>query len=169
MSDDNTMKTPQARVLVAGVIAAALALASPIVHAGDSSKVRVDFAKCFPNPPLPLPEGIVFINVGTVSGDVSGPLVVYGQPGSFDSMGGAVIFLEADYVVAATDAGKSFTARVGGRFDLASGHAVLYGYVSDGWMRGARVVDEFHATTPGCVAGTLTLTPRWSASEGPAD
>ena len=156
-------------VPIAAAMAAALALASPLASAGDSGKVRVDFAKCFPNPPLPLPEGVVFINVGSVSGDVSGPLTVYGQPGSFDSMGGSVIFLEADYVIAANETGKSFTARVGGRYDLGSGRAVLYGYVSDGWLRGARVVDEFHATTPGCVAGTLILTPRWSAGDGAAD
>ena len=45
---------------------------------------------------------------------------------------------------------------------LGIGRAVLYGYVSEGWMQGAQVVDTFHATTPGCVAGTLVLTPRWS-------
>ena len=140
----------------------ALALAAPCTLAADSGKVRVDFAKCFPNPPLPLPPGIVFINVGTVSGDVTGPLVVYGQAGSFDSVGGASIYLEADYEVTANDPAKSFTARVGGRFDTGIGRAVLYGYVSEGWLRGARVVDEFHATTPGCVAGTLVLTPKWS-------
>ncbi len=160
------MKSHPVQVRLAAAMAVAFVLASPLASAGDSSKVRVDFAKCFPNPPLPLPEGVVFVNVGTVSGDVGGALVVYGQPGSFDSMGGAVIFLEADYVVTAIDAGKSFTARVGGRFDLGSGHAVLYGYVSDGWLRGAKVVDEFQATTPGCVAGTLTLTPRWSSDQG---
>ncbi len=159
------MKNQRVPVLLAAAMTVVLACAASIACAGDSSKVRVDFAKCFPNPPLPLPEGIVFINVGTASGDVTGPLVVYGQPGSFDSMGAAVIFLEADYVITATEAEKSFTARVGGRFDLGSGRAVLYGYVSDGWLRGARVVDEFHATTPGCVAGTLILTPRWSSSE----
>ncbi len=163
------MKSHPVPIHIAAAMAVTLALASPLVSAGDSSKVRVDFAKCFPSPPLPLPEGVVFINVGEVSGDVSGPLSVYGQPGSFDSMGGSVIYLEADYVIAANEGGKSFTARVGGRYDLGSGRAVLYGYVSDGWLRGARVVDEFHATTPGGVAGPLILTPRWSAGDGAAD
>jgi len=87
---------------------------------------------------------------------------VYGHPGSFASTGGSSVYLEADYEVTATEPAKSFTARVGGRYDLGIGRAVLYGFVSEGWMLGAQVVDEFHATTPGCVAGTLTITPRWS-------
>lgn len=154
------MKNHRIAALLAATVA--LALASPFALAGDAGKVRVEFAKCFPNPPLPLPPGIVFINVGQVSGDVTGSLVVYGQPGSFESVGGASIYLEADYEVTANDPARSFTARVGGRFDTGVGRAVLYGYVSEGWQRGARVVDEFHATTPGCVAGTLVVIPRWS-------
>jgi hypothetical protein len=150
------------RIAASLAVAIGLALAPSLALAGDSAKVRVDFAKCFPNPPLPLPPGIVFINIGEVTGDVTGPLAVYGQPGSFASMGGSSVYLEADYEVTATDPAKSFTARVGGRFDLGIGRAVLYGFVSEGWMTGAQVVDEFHATTPGCVAGTLVITPRWS-------
>jgi hypothetical protein len=42
---------------------------------------------------------------------------------------------------------------------------VLYGHVSDGWLLGAQVVDEFHNTAPGCVSGTLTLTPKWNSSD----
>ena len=142
--------------------AVALALASSFTHAADSAKVRVDFTKCFPNPPLPLPPGVAFINIGAVTGDVTGPLTVYGQPGSFASMGGTSIYLEADYEITATDPSQSFTARVGGRYDRGIGLAALYGYVSEGWMQGAQVVDTFHATTPGCVAGTLVITPRWA-------
>ena len=151
------------RRIVASLAAAfALSLAPAFALAGDSAKVRVDFAKCPPNPPIPFPPGVVFIRVGETAGDVPGDLIVYGQPGSFASMGGSSIYLEADYEVTATDPAKSFTARVGGRFDLGIGRAVLYGYVSEGWLQGAEVVDEFHATAPGCVAGTLTITPRWS-------
>jgi hypothetical protein len=150
------------RVAASLSIAVGLAVAPAFALADDSAKVRVDFAKCFPNPPLPLPPGIVFINIGQVTGDVTGPLAVFGQPGSFTSVGGTSIYLEADYEITATDPAKSFTARVGGRYDLGIGRAVLYGFVSEGWMLGAQVVDEFHATTPGCVAGTLVITPRWS-------
>jgi hypothetical protein len=150
------------RTIASLAAAGALALASGFTLAADSAKVRVDFAKCFPNPPLPLPPGVVFINIGEATGDVTGPLAVYGQPGSFAPMGASSIYLEADYEVTATDPAKSFTARVGGRYDLGIGRAVLYGYVSEGWMQGAQVVDTFHDTAPGCVAGTLVLTPRWS-------
>jgi hypothetical protein len=156
----NTLRTAASLAVAAAFVG--LASASMPALAGDSAKVRVDFAKCFPNPPLPLPPGVVFINVGTASGDVTGALAVYGQPGSFTSVGGSTIYLEADYEVTATDPDKSFTARVGGRYDLGIGRAVLYGFVSEGWLLGAEVVDEFHATTPGCVAGTLVITPRWS-------
>jgi hypothetical protein len=31
--------------------------------------------------------------------------------------------------------------------------------VSTGWLTGSKVVDRFHRTTPGCVAGTLTIKP----------
>jgi hypothetical protein len=154
------MNRPRLAASLAVVVGFAVAPTHAL--AGDSAKVRVDFAKCFPNPPLPLPPGVVFINIGDVTGDVTGPLAVYGQPGSFAPVGGTSIYLEADYQVTATDPGKSFTARVGGRYDLGIGRAVLYGFVSEGWMLGAQVVDEFHATTAGCVAGTLVITPRWS-------
>ena len=150
------------RALASLAAAVTLALAPGFALAADSAKVRVDFAKCPPNPPIPLPPNVAFIVVGETSGDVAGNLIVYGQPSSFASMGGSTIYLEADYEVTATDPAKSFTARVGGRFDLGIGRAVLYGYVSEGWMQGAQVVDTFHATAPGCVAGTLVLTPRWS-------
>ena len=150
------------RSLASLATAIALVLAPGYALAADSNKVRVDFAKCPPNPPIPLPPGVAFIVVGNTSGDVNGSLTVYGVPGSFASMGGSSIYLEADYEVTATDPAKSFTARVGGRFDLGIGRAVLYGYVSEGWLQGAQVVDEFHATGPGCVAGTLTITPKWS-------
>jgi hypothetical protein len=150
------------RSLATLATAIALVLAPGYALAADSNKVRVDFAKCPPNPPIPLPPGVVFIVVGDTAGDVPGSLIVYGQPGSFASMGGSTIYLEADYEVTAADPTKSFTARVGGRFDLGIGRAVLYGFVTEGYLQGAQVVDEFHATAPGCVAGTLTLTPKWS-------
>jgi hypothetical protein len=98
-----------------------------------------------------------------VSGAVKGPLNVYGQPGSFaGGLPPGVFFLDAKYVVSA--GAKSFTAHVGGRYDTNVGQAVLNGFVSEGWMLGAKVLDEFHATTPGCVAGTLTITP-WSLDD----
>jgi hypothetical protein len=153
------MKNFRNAVLLAAAVA--FALPSPIALAEAPNKVRVQFAKCPPVPAIPLPPGVTFIVVGDTGGDVPGELIVYGQPGSFASVGPNVIYLNADYEVTATDPAKSFTARVGGRFDLGAGTAVLYGYVSEGWMLGAQVIDEFHATGPGCVAGTLTLTPRW--------
>jgi len=146
-------------------IAVGLAAAPAFALANDSAKVRVDFAKCPPPPGTPLPPGAVFMVVGNTARDVPGSLLVLGQPGSFAGVGPSVIYLEADYHVTANDPAKSFTASVGGRYDLAAGNAVLYGYVSDGWLLGAQVVDEFHDTTPGCVSGTLTLTPKWNSSD----
>jgi hypothetical protein len=77
-----------------------------------------------------------------------------------------VIYLEADYVI---DAGaKSLTARVGGRYDTNVGEAALYGFVSHGYLRGAKVLDVFHDSQPGCVAGTLTITP-WHLDDEEGD
>jgi hypothetical protein len=150
-------------LLVAAAIA--LVLAAPAAVAEAPNKVRVDFAKCPPNPPIPLPPDVAFIVVGNTTRDVPGALIVYGQPGSFTVVAPNVVYLEADYHVTAVDPARSFVASVGGRFDLAAGNAVLYGHVSDGWLLGAQVVDEFHATAPGCVSGTLTLTPKWNSSD----
>jgi hypothetical protein len=157
------MKTTGSSLLVA--VAVALSLASPLSIAQAPNKVRVDFAKCPPPAGTPLPPGAVFMVVGHTARDVPGSLLVLGQPGSFTVLAPNVIYLEADYHVSANDPAKSFTASVGGRYDLAAGKAVLYGYVSDGWLRGSQVVDEFHDTTPGCVSGTLTLTPKWNESD----
>jgi len=153
------------RPALIAVTAAVLAIVSPLAMAEAPNKVRVDFAKCPPPPGTPLPPGAVFMVVGDTARDVPGSLVVLGQPGSFTVVAPNVIYLEADYHVTASDPAKSFTASVGGRFDLAAGNAVLYGYVSDGWLLGAQVLDEFHATAPGCVSGTLTLTPKWNSSD----
>lgn len=149
------------------LLAAAVVLAcSPAAAFAEApNKVRVDFAKCPPPPGTPLPPGAVFMVVGDTSRDVPGSLLVLGQPGSFTVVAPNVVYLDADYHVTATDPAKSFTASVGGRYDLAGGTAVLYGHVSDGWLLGAQVVDEFHNTAPGCVSGTLTLTPKWNSSD----
>ena len=146
-------------------VALALALVSPLAIAQAPNKVRVDFEKCPPPAGTPLPPGAVFLRVGDTSRDVPGSLFVVGQPGSFTVVAPNVVYLEADYHVTASDPAKSFTASVGGRFDLAAGQAVLYGHVSGGWLLGAQVLDEFHATAPGCVSGTLTLTPKWNSSD----
>jgi hypothetical protein len=152
---------------------ATVLLLNPVLaSAGDDGKVRVDFAKCF-GPPIPqdAPPGTVFVNVGTVQGAVTGDLIVFGLPGSFEQAGGRT-YLEADYEVTATDgSSRSFTARVGGRMNNdGTSRAVLYGYVSEGWLRGAQVVDTFAGTAPGCVKGTLTITPKWaSLREGDED
>ena len=145
--------------------AVALALVSPLSIAEGPNKVRVDFAKCPPPAGTPLPPGAVFMVVGHTARDVPGSLLVLGQPGSFTEVAPKVIYLDADYHVTADDPAKSFTASVGGRYDLAAGKAVLYGHVSSGWLLGAQVVDEFHNTAPGCVSGTLTLTPKWNESD----
>ena len=156
------MKDRRPALLAAAV---ALACCAQLALATTPNKVRVDFAKCPPPAGTPLPPGAVFMVVGNTSRDVPGSLLVLGQPGSFTAVAPNVIYLDADYHVTASDPSKSFTASVGGRYDLAAGTAVLYGHVSDGWLLGAQVVDEFHATTPGCVSGTLTLTPKWNSSD----
>jgi hypothetical protein len=152
------MKTKS--ILLAGALA--LVFASPPALAGDSKTIRVNFSKCQIYPPGTLPAfappDSVFVNVGSVSGAVNGPLKVYGQPGSFTgTLPAGVFFLDAKYVVEAGT--KSFTAHVGGRFDTNVGEAALNGFISEGWLLGAKVFDEFHATTPGCVAGALIITP----------
>ncbi len=144
-------------------LASALVLGPLAASAGDGNKQRVNFSKC--NIPIPpgAPPGTVFAVTGEVSGPVTGNLLVYGQPGALQMVGDR-IYLEADYHVTATDgSGRSFTARLGGLMNVADGSraAVLYGFVKDGWLRGAQVVDDFVGTAPGCVTGTLTLTPRW--------
>jgi hypothetical protein len=160
------MKT--ALALGLATLASAFLFAPLAASAGDGIKQRVAFSKC--NIPLPpdAPPGTVFAVVGSVAGPVTGNLLVYGQPGALEMVGNR-IYLEADYIVTATDgSGRSFTARVGGLMNVADGSraAVLYGFVSDGWLRGAQVVDEFVGIAPGCVAGTLTLTPRWVPGDG---
>ena len=155
----------QLRLALLAAAAVAFVFSPADAFAEAPNKVRVDFAKCPPPAGTPLPPGAVFMVVGNTSRDVPGSLLVLGQPGSFTAVAPNVIYLDADYHVTATDPAKSFTASVGGRFDLAAGTAVLYGHVSDGWLLGAQVVDEFHATGPGCVSGTLTLTPKWNSSD----
>jgi hypothetical protein len=157
------MKNRRSTLLVAAAVA--LALASPLCLAQAPNKVRVDFAKCPPPAGTPLPPGAVFMVVGHTARDVPGSLLVLGQPGSFTVVAPNVVYLEADYHVTADDPAKSFVASVGGRYDLAAGNAVLYGYVSDGWLLGSQVTDEFHDTAPGCVSGTLTLVPKWNESD----
>src|SRR4051794_13648593 len=139
--------------------AVAMALSLPLA-AAEPNKVRVDFAKCPPPAGTPLPPGAVFMVVGHTARDVPGSLLVLGQGESFTSVGPSVVYLEAQYHVTADDPAHSFTATVGGRYDLAAGNAALFGHVSHGWMLGAQVLDEFHATDPGCVSGTLTITPK---------
>jgi len=156
------MKSQRLSVLAAAI---ALGLVSPLAAAEAPNKVRVDFAKCPPPPGTPLPPGAVFMVVGHTARDVPGSLLVLGQAGSFTVVAPNVVYLDADYHVTADDPSRSFTASVGGRYDLAAGNAVLYGHVSSGWLLGAQVVDEFHDTTPGCVSGTLTLTPKWNESD----
>jgi hypothetical protein len=160
------MKTRIALGLAA--LASALVLAPLAASAGDGNKQRVSFSKCNIPMPADAPPGTVFAVAGSTSGPVNGNLLVYGQPGALEPVGNRT-YLEADYIVTATDgSGRSFTARVGGLWNTGDGtaRAVLYGFVSDGWLRGAQVVDEFAGTAPGCVAGTLTLTPRWVPGDG---
>src|SRR6266851_3512844 len=154
------MKMTRTAALLASALL--LALASSTVMANDSKTIRVGFSKCQIWPPGDrpafAPPEAVFVNVGSVSGGITGSLNVFGQPGSFSgNLPAGVFFLDAKYVIGA--GAKSLTAHVGGRFDTNVGEAALNGFVSDGWLLGAKVFDEFHATTPGCVAGTLTITP----------
>jgi hypothetical protein len=154
------MKTRTAFAMAA--LGAGLLLDPLAALADDGPKQRLSFSKCVTPIPPGTPAGTVFVFVGMAGGDANGPLTVYGQPGAFERVGDR-IYMEADYFVS-DPSGRSFTARVGGMMNAdGTRRAVLYGFVSDGWMRGAEVVDEFAGTTPGCVAGTLTLTPRWVA------
>jgi hypothetical protein len=139
------------------------ALASP----GESGTVHVGFTKCPASMPEDAPAGTVFVYAGPVKGAVKGDLVVFGLPGAFDQVEGRT-YLEANYEVTATDgSGRSFTAHVGGRMNNdGSMRAILYGFVSEGWLRGAQVVDKFAATdaVSGCVKGTLAITPKWASA-----
>lgn len=156
-------------VLFAG---AALLAALPVqASPGESGKVHLNFSKCPASFPDDAPPGTVFVYAGTVTGAVTGDLVVFGRPGAFDQVGGRT-YLEADYEVTANDgSGRSFTARVGGRMNNdGTMSAILYGFVSEGWLRGAQVVDVFAGTaTTGCVNGTLTLGPKWAPAHGGED
>jgi len=92
------------------------------------------------------------------------------KPGAFDQVEGRT-YLEADYEVTATDgSSRSFTAHVGGRMNNdGTMRAILYGFVSEGWLRGAQVVDRFVGTGAGCVKGSLTIAPRWAPVHGGGD
>jgi hypothetical protein len=115
--------------------------------AENSGKVRVHFEKCPGQIPPGAPADTVFWFPGTTSGAVTGTLVAVGQPGAFAQVDGKT-YLEADYVVTATDGSPhSFVARVGGRMENdGTMRAVLYGFVSEGWLLGAQVVDKFAGT-----------------------
>jgi hypothetical protein len=156
----NTLQPQKLMILLAGATLLALNPVSASAH--DSGKVRVQFEKCPGVIPPGAPADTVFWFPGTVTGAVKGNLVAVGQPGAFDQVDGKT-YLEADYVVSATDGSQhSFIARVGGRMENdGTMRAVLYGFVSDGWLRGAQVVDKFAGTGGGCVKGTLTITPKW--------
>jgi hypothetical protein len=141
-------------ILLAGAIA--LALASPtFAHA---KSVRVNFSKCeLAAVPAGAPFGTIATNEGSTTGAATGHLFAHVVAGSFEMLGPGVVFLSAQYIV---DGPRAFTAHVVGRFDTnPGGVAELRGVVSKGWLAGSRVVDRFVRTTPGCVAGTLTLTP----------
>jgi hypothetical protein len=96
----------------------------------------------------PCRPGIVFINIGQVTGDVTGPLAVFGSTGSFH-LGGWNLdpTFEADptRITVRSDPppAKSFhSARVGGQIrtwasDRAVGCTAL---VSEGWLLGAQAV-----------------------------
>jgi hypothetical protein len=159
----NTERLKKFSVLLAS--ASLLALNPVPASADDSGKVRVNFEKCPGVIPPGAPADTVFWAVGKAKGAVKGDLVAVGQPGAFDQVDGKT-YLEADYVVAATDGSqRSFIARVGGRMENdGTMRAILYGFVSDGWLRGAQVVDKFVGTGAGCVKGTLTITPRWASA-----
>jgi hypothetical protein len=159
----NTVRLQKLSILLAGATLLALNPVSASAH--DSGNVRVQFEKCPGVIPPGAPADTVFWAVGTAKGAVTGNLVAVGQPGAFDQVDGKT-YLEADYVVSATDgSNRSFIARVGGRMENdGTMRAVLYGFVSDGWLRGAQVVDKFTGTGEGCVKGTLTITPKWVAT-----
>ena len=149
-------------------IAAALLLVNPaLASPGESGKVHVNFSKCPAATPDDAPAGTVFVYAGPVTGAVKGDLVVFGLPGAFDQVEGRT-YLEADYEVTATDgSSRSFTAHVGGRMNNdGTMRAILYGFVSEGWLRGAQVVDMFVGTGSGCVTGTLTIAPKWAPPHG---
>lgn len=140
-------------ILLTGAIA--LALASPtLTHA---KTVRVDFSKCpLAAVPADAPAGTMLTNVGTATGGATGRLSAHVLGGSVVPLAPGVIFLSAKYIV---EGSNGFTAHVVGRYDLNIGEAELRGVVSEGWNTGSKVLDTFHSTTAGCVAGRLTITP----------
>jgi|ERR1700674_2721323 hypothetical protein len=142
-------------ILLAGAIA--LAFASPLALGHDSQTARVNFSKCpLAVNPADAPPGTILTNAGTATGGATGPLKAFVLPGSLVPLAPNVIFLSAKYVVEA--GARSFTAHVVGRYDLNIGEAELFGVVSEGWLAGSKVVDKFHSTAAGCVAGRLTIT-----------
>jgi hypothetical protein len=145
----------KARILfLTGAIAVALAVPA-FAHA---KTVRLNFSKCeLAAVPAGAPLGTIATNEGSVTGAATGHLFAHVLAGSFTTLAPGVIFLSAQYIV---DGSNGFTAHVNGRFDTnPGGVAELSGTVSTGWLTGSKVLDRFHRTTPGCVAGTLTIKP----------
>jgi hypothetical protein len=159
-----------AKAALSTIAAALLLVNAAQASPGESGEVRVSFSKCPASMPDDAPAGTVFVYSGAVTGAVTGDLVVFGLPGAFDQVEGRT-YLEADYEVTATDgSSRSFTAHVGGRMNNdGTMRAILYGFVSEGWLRGAQVVDRFVGTGAGCVKGSLTIAPRWAPVHGGGD
>jgi hypothetical protein len=97
------MRTVEYAVLLTAAVALAFAYRLP-AFCGTPNKGARGFREMPAQSADPaFPEGVVFIVVGDTGRDVPGSLIVYGQPGSFESTGPSVIFLEADYVVTADE------------------------------------------------------------------
>jgi hypothetical protein len=147
--------------LVAGALVVAVgAMAEP---QGKSKSFEVEFDKCFAR--VEDGDPYLFTFAGPVGGDVSGTVEASVLNDLRREIEPNQTYIAADYVIAGP---LSFTARVGGRVNDATGQAVLQGYVSAGpaWLLGAAVLDEFENYTredgTGCSRGTLYVTPvRW--------
>ncbi len=68
-----------------------------------------------------------------------------------------IVYLAADYVFTADDGLHSFAAHVEGTENLLTDEAVLNGVVTDGWLEGARVQDQFDILGGGHFQGTFRI------------
>ena len=98
--------------------------------------------------------------VGVVGGDIVGKFggAVYQR-----TVNGNTVYLDAIYIVIASDPARSFTAHVKGTEDLTTLKAVLDGRVVDGFLKRAHVHVEFNvinctqAPSGTCFQGTISV------------
>jgi hypothetical protein len=93
---------------------------------------------------------------GTVSGDVNGNLTTILTD---LSISGPIWLVEFDWII---DAGpQSFTAHLKGILNTQTGHVVMNGVVTEGWLLGAQVHEEGQLVDPDTLRfqGTIRVMP----------